>query len=324
MPPKRRSFFRRFLWFLPLFGLLLFRFRAGDGRFGFRCDRWGERGGEQAGEGRWWQVHFTDPEDERAGEAILSLLLDRIEGAQETIDIAAFEFDLPRVAEALIAARRRGVTIRWVTDDVHGILADRQAPDPLFPRLQEAGVAIRDDGRAGLMHDKFLVFDGKAVWTGSLNLTRRGLFRNDNNVVLLDAKEVAEIFTREFTELWEGMSGPASPSTLALQRVVVEGSEVFVLFGPEDDVAAHLAAEIETAAGTIRFMAFSFTHDGIGDAVLDRAKGGVAVRGIFEKRGAYSRYSELRRFHCAGLPVRIDTNPGTFHHKVFLLDEGTV
>ncbi|RME02121.1 MAG: hypothetical protein D6812_06800, partial [Deltaproteobacteria bacterium] len=173
---KQRAFWRRFLWFFPLFGLLLFFFRD-PGRFGFRCDRsWVQRG-ERARAGRWWQVHFTDPEDERAGEAILSLLLDRIEGAQETIDIAAFEFDLPHVAEALIAARRRGVTIRWVTDDVHGILADRQAPDPLFPRLQEAGVAIRDDGRAGLMHDKFLVFDGKAVWTGSLNLTRRGLFR---------------------------------------------------------------------------------------------------------------------------------------------------
>jgi len=71
-------------------------------------------------------------------------------------------------------------------------------------------------------------------------------------------------------------------------------------------------------------MAFSFTHDGMGAAVLARAKAGVDVRAIFETRGSETEYSEMPGFYCAGIPVRQDGNPGTFHHKVLVIDGETV
>jgi phosphatidylserine/phosphatidylglycerophosphate/cardiolipin synthase-like enzyme len=51
------------------------------------------------------------------------------------------------------------------------------------------------------------------------------------------------------------------------------------------------------------------------------ANAGVDVRGIFETRSSETEYSELPNLYCAGLPVRQDGNPGSFHHKVFIIDD---
>jgi len=71
-------------------------------------------------------------------------------------------------------------------------------------------------------------------------------------------------------------------------------------------------------------MTFSFTLDEIGETLLARAGEGVDIEGIFEVRGSRTEFSELPRLYCAGLDVREDGNPFTFHHKVFIIDENIV
>ncbi len=51
-------------------------------------------------------------------------LIEKINAAQSSIHIASFELDLTPVAEALIAAKQRGVDVRWVTDDEYGLESD--------------------------------------------------------------------------------------------------------------------------------------------------------------------------------------------------------
>jgi phosphatidylserine/phosphatidylglycerophosphate/cardiolipin synthase-like enzyme len=278
-----------------------------------------------AGGGDWWQVYFTDPQkvndpDNLSG-SIPEKLISLIDNAQRTIHIASFEFNLTPVAEALIAAHKRGVEVQWVTDDEHGIEADGEEGHGQFKMLTKAGIEVRDDSRGALMHDKFWIFDGQTVWTGSTNITVNGNFRNNNNVIVIDSPELAAIYEREFAEMWEGEFGPTSPSTVDDQAVTVGGTPIQVLFASEDEVASRLVPLIEGARRTVRFMAFSFTHEGIGNAVLARAKAGVDVKGIFETRGSETEYSELPMFYCAGMAVRQDGNPGTFHHKVFVIDD---
>ena len=281
------------------------------------------------GEGDWWQVYFTDPQtindpDNLTG-SIPEKLIDYIDNAQHTIHIAAFEFNLTPVAEALIAAHKRGVEVEWITDDEHGIEADEEEEDHgQFAMLEEAGIEVKDDGRTALMHNKFWIFDDQTVWTGSTNITVNGNFRNNNNVIVIDSPELARIYEREFTEMWNGEFGPTSPSTVDAQTTRINGTTVKVLFAAEDEVATQLASLIESAQTSIRFMAFSFTHDEMGEAVLARAKRGVDVQGIFETRGSETEYSELTALYCAGLPVRQDGNPRTFHHKVLIIDDQAV
>jgi phosphatidylserine/phosphatidylglycerophosphate/cardiolipin synthase-like enzyme len=278
-----------------------------------------------SGIGEWWHVYFTDPDPDSdtldVTGTVAEDLIRYIDDAQQSIYVASFEFNITPVAEALIAAHQRGVDVRWVTDDEHGIEADEEDEHGQFAMLEDAGIEVRDDDRGALMHNKFWVFDGQIVWTGSTNITVNGVSRNNNNVVVIHLPEVAAIYEREFFEMWAGEFGPTSTSTVNRQELVVNGVPVQILFAAEDDVAARLTELVEEARRSIRFMAFSFTLDEIGTAVLARANAGVDVRGIFETRSSETEYSEMPALFCAGLPVRQDGNPRTFHHKVFIIDE---
>ncbi len=57
-------------------------------------------------------------------------------------------------------------------------------------------------------------------------------------------------------------------------------------------------------------------------ALIERAEGGVQVEGVIEKRGAM--YGALPDLFCADLPIRIDGNKYTMHHKVIIIDDETV
>jgi len=279
--------------------------------------------------GDWWQVYFTDPQnvnnpDDLKG-SVAEKLIEHIDNAQRSIHIAAFEFDLEPVADALITARERGVEVHWVTDDEYGIQADEDEGNDLFPKLEKAGVEVKADDRSALMHNKFWIFDGETVWTGSTNVTSNGIFRNNNNVLVIDSREAAEMYEREFDEMWAGEFGPTSTSTLEEQNANIDGTPIQVLFAAEDEVISNLIPLVAGAQDSIRFMAFSFTHDELGQAVQERAKAGVDVKGIFEKRGSAVEYCELcALLYCVGADVRQDGNPRTFHHKVFVIDDKTV
>ncbi|MBC8508787.1 MAG: phospholipase [Anaerolineales bacterium] len=280
------------------------------------------------GGGDWWQVYFTDPatinDSENLAGSIPEKLIALIDSAQQSIHIASFEFNLTPVAEALIRAHERGVDVRWVTDDEHGIEADEEDDHGQFEMLEHAGIEVKDDQRGALMHNKFWIFDGHTTWTGSTNITQNGNFRNNNNVLVIQSTRVAAIYEREFEEMWAGEFGPRSTSTLSQQATTINETPIQILFSAEDEVVSQLVPIIESAEKSIRFMAFSFTHDDLGDAVENRANAGIDVMGIFEKRGSETEYSELPALYCMGVSVRQDGNPRTFHHKVFIIDDEIV
>lgn len=268
----------------------------------------------------WWQVYFTDPGNISSSNNLTGKLIELINAANNTIHIASFEFNLNPVAEALIAAQQRGVEVLWITDDVHGLESDEDEGHGQFALMREAGIEVRDDARSGLMHNKFWVFDGQFVWTGSTNITVNGTFLNNNNVITIGNPEVAAIYEREFMEMWAGSFGIRSDSTIDQQSVIVDSTPIQIFFGAEDDVASYLTTLIHSASSQIHFMAFSFTHDEMGTAIRDRAASGVNVAGIFELRGSETSYSELPALYCASIPVRQDGNTHTFHHKVIIID----
>ena len=276
----------------------------------------------------WWEVYFTDWQNindpENYADSIEETLIEKIDAAQESIHIASFEFDLTPVAEALIRAHERGVDVRWVTDDEHGIEADDEPGRGQFAMLEDAGIELVDDGRGALMHNKFWIFDREIVWTGSTNVTESGIFDQDNNVIVIHSPDLAEIYEREFDEMWAGEFGPRSPSTVDKQSLVIDGTEIHVLFASEDNVMAYLVPYLQHAQSSIRFLAFSFTHDDMGQAMRDRYAAGVDVAGVFEKTGSSTEYSELGAMYCAGMAVRRDENPSFLHDKVIVIDEHVV
>jgi phosphatidylserine/phosphatidylglycerophosphate/cardiolipin synthase-like enzyme len=276
----------------------------------------------------WWEVYFTDPlhvnNPANWQSSIEGRLIDKINAAQTSIHIASFEFDLTPVAEALVAAKKRGVDVRWVTDDESGLAVDEDPGHGQFAMLQEAGIEVRSDDRAALMHNKFWIFDGKIAWTGSTNITVSGVFQQNNNTIVIHSPEVAAIYEREFAELWDGKYGPKSPSTVDQQSLAVNGTPIQIYFSPEDHVLDHMIPVVSSATKSIHFMAFSFTDYPLAKAMLDRASAGVDVSGVFEKVGSETDSSELHTFFCAKVPARQDGNPKFLHDKVIIVDNRLV
>lgn len=238
-----------------------------------------------------------------------------ITSAERSIDGAFFEIESERIADALIDAHKRGIRVRLVIEDDYAGNADIQ-------RLKSAGIPIVHDDRSGLMHNKFLVVDSFAVWTGSFNATDNGAVRNNNNAVIVRSPEVAENFEAEFEEMFARREfGPRSTSNTPHTLVKLAGSDIYTYFSPEDDVPPKILRFLRAAQSRIRFMAFSFTDDSIGVALVRRHAAGVEVEGIVERRGAELEYSELKRLRTAGITVMTDGNPYALHHKVMIIDD---
>ncbi len=269
----------------------------------------------------WYRVYFTspkypdDPRDHHGGldEHFVAFL----KRAQQSIDMAIYDLDLNNVADTLIAAKNQGVTVRIVTDSDN-------LKNQAIARLQRAGIAVVDDKREAIMHNKFAVVDGLAVWTGSWNFTEHDTYRYNNNAIEIDSPELARNYRTKFEQMFKDKEfGPGRPATRTT-RFTIGGITVENYFSPEDNVAGHIIARLSKAQESIYFMAFSFTNDEIGQVVRDRAKAGVAVQGVFETTGSETRFSEYRVMSDAKLDVRQDGNPFLMHHKVFIIDRRTV
>jgi phosphatidylserine/phosphatidylglycerophosphate/cardiolipin synthase-like enzyme len=276
--------------------------------------------------GAWWEVYFTDPmnvNDPANWQGSLEgRLIEKINAAQTSIHIASFEFNLTPVAEALIAAKQRGVDVRWVTDDESGLESDEDPDRGQFAMLQAVGIEVRSDDRSALMHNKFWIFDGQTVWTGSTNITENGIFKQDNNTIVINSPELAAIYEREFQEMWNGEFGPTSTSQLDNQAVVINQSGIAVIFTSEDSALEEVIVPlVGSASKSIRFLAFSFTDYPLAEAMIARSQKEVDVAGVFEKVGSDTEYSELKTLFCAQVPVRQDGNSSFMHNKVIVVDE---
>ena len=151
-----------------------------------------------------WRLYFNEPDAgaDRADYAngLDEELAEAIDGAEERLDIAVFELDSDALRDAIAAAHERGVQVRIVTDDAHGL---HNEGDAHLRDLLQAGVPLRDDGRSGLMHNKFVIIDQEMVWTGSWNYTINGAYRNNNHAVVFENATVAAAYQAEFDEMFE-------------------------------------------------------------------------------------------------------------------------
>jgi phosphatidylserine/phosphatidylglycerophosphate/cardiolipin synthase-like enzyme len=235
-------------------------------------------------------------------------LFELLDSATVSIHCAVYELNLPRIVSLLENKSRQGVDVRLVVDNEY------------YDEVENLSFA-RQDGKQGLMHNKFCVVDGKRVYTGSMNPTRNCAYRNDNNMVIVESRYLSQNYEGEFSELWAGMFGKGE--RVRFPEIVLNNMSVRNYFCPEDDCRGRVRAEIAKANLSIYFLAFSFTDDFLGQDLLLKKEGGVDVRGVFE-RTKISNYSEYQLLGYQGVDVRLDGNKYNMHHKLFIIDSRTV
>ena len=264
-------------------------------------------------------VYFSDSGGEAFRGGPEEPLIESVQEARLQLDVAVYDLDLWGLRDALLAAYRRGVAVRLVVEADH-------AHQPEIEALVEAGIPVVPDLPDGLMHDKFAIIDRRQVWTGSMNFTLHGAYVNDNNLLAITDAAVAAAYEAEFEEMFTaGLFGAYSPPS-APTRVEIAGPDgagipLEVYFSPDDGAAGRIVELVSAAQRSIHFLAFSFTSDAIGGAMLERAAQGVMVAGVFDESQLRSnRGSEYAGMLEAGLDVRIDGSPGKLHHKLIVID----
>ena len=275
-------------------------------------------------EGPWYDIYFTDPTcppHAQRQNGIDAIIADDLLLAQSSVDIAAYDLDAEPIVNALIQLRAEGLRVRVVTDADNEDLAS-------IRRLRRNGISVVTDRRSALMHNKFIVVDDRVVWTGSMNYTSNGAYCNNNNAVRFDVPALAANYRAEMDEMYvDRQFGPTSPLRPNVERIVVNGVPLDNHFAPEADVPPIIAGYVAQAQDEVLFMAFSFTEEQIGSAIIDRALEGVEVRGVFETIGSLTEFSYFQRMYDARLPnlqVRQDGNPRIMHHKVIIIDREIV
>src|SRR3954452_8980574 len=158
-----------------------------------------------------------------------------LSAARESLDLALYDLRLPgpvgdQVGDALRAARDRGVQVRIAFND------DKPEPEPRPfepppPRteptlLEQLGVPLAAiPGWRDLMHHKYAVRDGAAVWTGSTNWTLDSWEREENVLVAAESSALAAAYARDSGSCGSaGISGTPATSTLPAATACGPGS----------------------------------------------------------------------------------------------------
>ena len=242
-------------------------------------------------------------------------LLALINGASTSIDVALYGLNRQSVVDALIAARARGVTVRVVGDD-DAAIGDYSSS---YQALVDAGITIVTDSSGYIEHNKFFVFDGEVVWTGSTNLTDTGFTLNANNSLAVTDTVLASVYTTEFGEMWGGsFQGDKADNTIHL--LDYNGTRLESFFSPTDLVAFEVWDELAGADESIHFAMFFWTDDLLTSRVIDRLGTGVEIYGVWDQLGAANAYSSDEALCDAGAHIKIENFAGKVHHKFAVID----
>ncbi|MCX6024138.1 MAG: phospholipase D-like domain-containing protein [Chloroflexi bacterium] len=263
--------------------------------------------------GSWYEIAFTAPRYPDDPDTHMGGLDERLvafmDQSKRTLDVADYDFDLQNVAEAMARAAKRGVRVRMVTDTDTLTDTKNEEIQSAFKILKDAKIPIVEDKRSPIMHDKFTVADGEWVSTGSWNYTDGDTYRLNNWMGVFQNKQLAENYAAEFEQMFGGKFGPNKANLVKNPTIKADGATVQTCFSPPGKCDQVVVNAVKNAKTSLRFMAFSFTHDGIGDAIAERAKAGVSTIGVFENTGSQTQFSEFGRLKQQGVEVYTDGNP---------------
>ena len=297
------------------------------------------------------QAFLGPPGAAGAPDDLERAIIDFIDLSEHTLDIAVQEIDNPRIAAAIDRAARRKrpgtdkfIKVRLVTEGDY--LKEKKPVDPpdkvvsldtnrdSFVTLLRGAVDAKIDFNPKIFHHKFIIRDRgearEAVLTGSTNFTTTGTHRNLNHVVIFHDIGVAAAYQSEFDQLRDGIFGARSPKLTSTNPLTldIEGSQVQIMFSPDNNPELRIVNEILKAQTSAYFMMFTFAQSTtIDDALITKLQGGnFEVVGVLDGGQSAHKWSPHKTLLNEGAKLRRETLPnnGKLHHKLIVLDDHTV
>jgi phosphatidylserine/phosphatidylglycerophosphate/cardiolipin synthase-like enzyme len=294
------------------------------------------------------EVMFNEPGTRQSNmwePDAVRLMIESIQDAKATIDMAVMGFGRDEVIDALIAAHDRGIKVRMVGDAGHLYNSGYQ-------RFRERHIPMVSGNLNHIMHNKFMIIDDRFVFGGTANWTDTDLRHNSNNFFFIDSPLVAADFADEFHQMYGGLFGHTKVEIDNGRSYQVGDTTVEVWFSPNEDAMGRILELVDAAQESVRFTIFAFTKDQVGSAFIRKqaefdaknAAEGISadasiherrtVAGVIDQSQLHSngQYHEVFRLLGAQIPLRMDANdnskqPGDYqagggrlHSKTMVLD----
>ena len=125
---------------------------------------------------------------------------DLIVNAQEYIYIPIFYLTHKDLAKELMNAKDRGVEIKIILDAT----AARNKYS-MHRLLRENGIAVKVENFGGKMHIKSIIVDDEYLVSGSMNLTKAGNTKNDENTIIIKNSKLSKEYKKYFLKLWSSI-----------------------------------------------------------------------------------------------------------------------
>lgn len=225
-----------------------------------------------------------------------------LDGAQSTLDIQMYLFTVKAIADRIVAAKNRGVTVRVLLDPDHA------GNQNVTPTLTSGGVDWQlAPTLYTFAHAKYVIADRTQAVIMSANWNVDAFISERNyGVVDRDPEDLADL-QAIFDQDWAMASGdqPTAPN-LDCTRLIISPNNA------KDRLVEH----IQSATQTLDLEVMYISESTIRSEVILAKQRGVAVRVLINDPGDES-VQELKN---AGIPIR---TPGPFslHAKLIIADD---
>lgn len=300
---------------------------------------------------------YKKPNNNCSNDACKSLL-NIINNSKKSINFAIYGIgDEDKIYKALVKARKRGVKIQGITDmninnknpyfdtwrlinDLEFVKTDYLTDIKLLEEQKiqnKYSLKIKDyakikDGNkikvpGAIMHNKFFIVDNEYVWTGSTNVSSSCMSYNANNVILIKSKEVANIYQKEFDEMYNNNNFHKYKNKTSEGNTIKidDGTSLRIFFSPSNppnDFA--IKPTIDNAKEYIYVPMFFLTNKELINSLILANKRNVDVKIIVDSAANIVNPQYVNILRENNVPVKVENWGGKMHMKSAVIDDKTI
>ena len=217
----------------------------------------------------------THPDEETAlawmGFEVRSAILNALDQAASDdtaqVRVAAYDFNDMEIVSRLQRLRNR---LKIIIDDSGGHQPSTSVEKRAAALLAATagGGNVQRQHMGGLQHNKMIVVDGskvKLAVSGSINLSWRGIYVQNNNAVVLQGPTAVQLFINAFENMWAnpnkpvGFSNTSSANWNDLQLAGIDAKVTFSPHNISNAVLNSLAKDIATTESSL-FYSLAFLY----------------------------------------------------------------